>query len=121
MFGVGYAVCSHGRVVADLFRDELGLTSIILPGAEEELAQERIQRLLLAPQLIVPRRVLLFEGGEEPLEHKKGPFGWIWLLSGGNEDSWVFCPVGAELGQGGCAENESWGCQGREIAIEGCN
>lgn len=41
-FGVCYAVCCHRRVMADLFRDELCLASVVLPGAKEELAQKWI-------------------------------------------------------------------------------
>jgi hypothetical protein len=38
MFGIGDTVGGHGRVMADLFGDELSFSSIILPVAEEELA-----------------------------------------------------------------------------------
>ncbi len=54
MFGVCYTICCHGRMVADLLRDKVCLTSIVLPGAKEKLAQERIQRFLFASQLVVP-------------------------------------------------------------------
>jgi hypothetical protein len=38
MFGVGYAVGCHRRVVADLFGDECCLACIVLPAAQEELS-----------------------------------------------------------------------------------
>lgn len=108
-------------MVTDLLRDELCLASIVLPGAKEELAQEWIQGFLLASQLVLPRRILLFQSGQEPLEDEQRPFGRIWLQGWGDKDGWVFCPVSAELDQGGGAENEGWCRQGREIAIERCD
>lgn len=54
MFGVGYAICRHWGMMADLFGYEGGLASLVLPAAEEELSQEWIERFLLATQFVIP-------------------------------------------------------------------
>ena len=47
------AVCGHGRVMRDLLTDELSDSNIVFLAAEEELAEEGVERLLFAAQLLV--------------------------------------------------------------------
>lgn len=59
--------CKGMRHAPDLFADQLGLPRLLLPSAQEELSQKRIQGLLLATQLLIATAVLLLECSEEPL------------------------------------------------------
>lgn len=52
----------------DLLTDELSGASLIDPLAQEQLAQEGVEGLLLTAELLVTRGVLLLEGAQEPLE-----------------------------------------------------
>jgi hypothetical protein len=104
----------------DLLTDQLGSPGLINPLAQEQLAQERVERLLLATQLLVTRRVLLLQGAKEPFEHKHAALLLVLLSCGCNQDGWHFGPVRRELGQRRGGQDESWGGEGGEIAIEGC-
>lgn len=55
----------------DLLRHQVSCPRIVLPPSQKQLPEERIQRLLFAPQLLVPTAVLLFERAEEPLQHQQ--------------------------------------------------
>jgi hypothetical protein len=52
----------------DLLTNELGGAGLVDPLAQEQLAEERVERLLLATELLVTRSVLLLEGAQEPFE-----------------------------------------------------
>jgi hypothetical protein len=113
------AVCGDGRVVRNLLTDKLGDSRVIFPAAEEELAEERVERLLLAAQLFVARGVLLLQCAEEPLEDEHGTLLRVGFGGGCDEQAGHLSPVGAELGKGGGGENEGRGGHGGEVAIEG--
>lgn len=83
----------------NLLRNQLRRPSSIFPPSQEELSEERIQRLLLATQLLVPTAVLLPQGTEKPLEHEQGALGWVGLGRRRNEQRWVFGPVGGVFDQ----------------------
>lgn len=131
-------VCSDGWVMAalyalvrprrcledflpDLLADKLCGTCLILPLAQEQLAQERVQRLLLTAQLLASAGVLLLQCAEKPLQNECSASGGILLGSWCNEYGGVFCPVRGELGERGRRENERRRGHGGEIAIEGCD
>lgn len=62
---------SHGHDIAKyvsphLLADQSCDTCLILPLAQEQFTQERIQGLLLTPQSIATTAVLLLERAEEP-------------------------------------------------------
>lgn len=102
----------------DLLTNQLRRPRIILPLPEEYLSEEGIEGLLLVSVLLAPARVLLFEGGQEPLQHEHRPLLRVGLLRRGCEHGRVFAPIGAELCQAGGREDE-WGSgETREIAIE---
>lgn len=52
--------------MADLLAHQLCASRLILPPAEEQLAQEWIQGLLLTAQILIPTAVLLLQRAEEP-------------------------------------------------------
>jgi hypothetical protein len=52
----------------DLLTDELGGAGLVDPLAQEQLAEERVEGLLLATELLVTRGILLLESAQEPLE-----------------------------------------------------
>lgn len=118
------SVLSHltGLVVVfvpDLLAYELCRTGVILPLAQEQLAQERVQGLLLIAVLLASAGILLLEGGQEPLQHQDGALLGVGFLGGRDEDGWVLAPVGAELGEGGARQDERRRGQAGEVAVEG--
>lgn len=112
-------VCVYNLYVPDLLANEFRGAGIVLPLAQEQLAQEWVQGLLLVAVLLAAAGVLLLQGGEEPLEHQHGTLLRVGLLCGRGEDGRVLAPVGAELGQGGSGEDERRGGQAGEVAVEG--
>jgi hypothetical protein len=96
-------VCVHSP---DLLTDQLGGSSVVLPLPQEQLAEKRIQRLLLVAILFAPAGVLLLQGGQEPLEHQERSLRGVGFLGGRSEDGRVFAPVRAELSQAGGREDE---------------
>ena len=120
VFLVVDAVGGDGRVVRDLLRHETGDALLVIPVAEEELAEEGVQRLLLRPELLTATAVLLFEGVEEPFHDEEGAFGGVGFLGGRDEEGRVFGPVGGELDEGLCREDEGGRCERGEVAIERC-
>ena len=76
-----------------MFGDELRLAKFVVPMAQVDFSQERIERLLLRPKLFRSRAVLLFESVEEPFENKESPFGRVRLLRRRNKERCVLCPV----------------------------
>ena len=62
---------------------------------------------------------MLFQGVEQPLQDEESAFGGVGLFRGCDEEGSVFGPVGGELDQGLCAEDEGGGGQGGEVAVEG--
>lgn len=108
-------------IVPDLLADELRGACLVFPSAQEQLAQERVQRLLLATQLLASAGVLLLQCAQKPLEDKRGAPGRVLLGGGRNEYRGVFSPVRRELGEGCRGENECGRGHGREIAVEGCD
>lgn len=91
------AVGRSGRVVADLLGHERRLARRVGPGAEEQLSEEGVQRLLLVAKLLAPAGVLVLERGEEPLEDDGSAPGRVGLTDGLSEDGRVGGPVGREL------------------------
>lgn len=104
-----------------MLTDKLSLTRGILPCTQEQLSQERVQRLLLGSELLVSGGILLLERGKEPLQHKHGPLLRVLLQRGGDKDVRHLCPVRAELGEGCCTENKSGCSHGRKVAVERCH
>lgn len=112
------ALCPHSP---HLLADKLGGAGCVLPRAEEQLAQERVQGLLLVAVLLAAAGVLLLERGQEPLEHKQGALGRVLFGGRGDEERRVFAPVRAELGQARAREDKGRCRKGREVAVEGCD
>lgn len=79
--------------IPDLLTDELSSAGIVLPLAEEELAEERVQRLLLVAILFAAAGVLLLQCAEEPLENEQGALGRVGLFGRRSEDIGMFTPV----------------------------
>lgn len=96
-----YLLTTTPDVLPDLLTYELRCTGFILPLAQKQLTQERVQGLLLIAVLLASAGILLLEGRQEPLQHQDGTLLWVGLLGGRDEDGWVLAPVGAELGEGG--------------------
>ncbi|KAK1238891.1 hypothetical protein MKX08_005952 [Trichoderma sp. CBMAI-0020] len=76
------------------------------PAAEEELAEERVEGLLLVAELLAARAVLVLERGEEPLEHEHGTLSRMGLVRSKDKDGRVGSPVGGELSEGLGEEDE---------------
>ena len=81
------------------------------PPTDEQLAQERVQRFFLTAELLAATAVLLPEGTQEPFQDQQGALLGIGFLGRGDEELWVFGPVGRVFGQGGGGEDEGWGGQ----------
>jgi hypothetical protein len=81
------------NAVPDLLADELCRACLVFPFAEEQLAQEGVQGLLLAAKLLAATRILLLECANKPLHNKHGPLGRVFLRSGCDEDGGVLGPV----------------------------
>lgn len=62
------AVRCDGWVVRDLLADQLRCPDVVFPFPEEEFAQEGVERLLLAAQILTPACVLLLKGCKEPFQ-----------------------------------------------------
>ena len=105
--------------VPDLLTDQARLARLILPLAKEQLAQERVQGLLLAAQLLASAGILLLEGAEKPLQHQHASLRWVFLGGGGDEDGGVLGPVRGEFNKRGGGEDEGRRSHGRQVAIEG--
>lgn len=99
--------------VPNLLTDQFGLSQVgtFIPLANEKFSQERIERLLLAPQLFTATAVLLTERSKEPSENGQGSLFRIRLFSWGNEYRWMFGPVRRILRQGSGGEDEWWSSQ----------
>jgi len=87
-----------------LLTEQLGFTkvrvAVVEPLANKELTQERVERLLLTPQLLTSTAILLVKCSEEPLEDEKSSLLRIGFLGGSDEDGGVFGPIGGIFGQG---------------------
>jgi hypothetical protein len=83
----------HRVVVPDLLADELCRACLILPLAQEQLAQEGIQRLLFATKLLTATRVLLLECADEPLQDEHGALGRVFLGGWRDKNGGVLGPV----------------------------
>jgi hypothetical protein len=104
--------------VPDLLADELRCACLVLPLAQKQLAQERVQRLLLASQFLAATRVLLLQRADEPLKHQQSALRGVLLGGGCDEYGGVFGPVRRELGERLGGEDEGRRRHGREVAIE---
>ena len=87
---------------------------------EEQFAEEGIEGFLLRAELLTSAAVLLFKSVEEPFQDEEGAFGWVGFFGGCDEEGRVFGPVGGELDEGLRRKDEGGGCEGGEVAIEGC-
>lgn len=103
----------------DLLAYELCNAGIVVPLAQEELAQKRVQGLFLVAIFLAACGILLLQGCQEPLEHQHGALRRIGFLCGRSENSRMFAPVGAVLGQGDAGEDEGRRGQAGQVAIEG--
>jgi len=103
----------------NLLADELGSASFILPLAEEKLSQEWVQWLLLISILLTTAGVLLFECGQEPLQHEQGSLLGVRFLSRGGEDGGMLAPVRREFCQAGRGEDEGRCGKAGEVTVEG--
>ena len=63
----------------NLLTDELSGAGLVNPLAQEQLAQEGVEGLLLATELLVARGVLLLEGAQEPLEDEHAALLLVFL------------------------------------------
>jgi hypothetical protein len=109
--------CKHSRV-PDLLANELCRADRVLPFAQEQLAQEGVQRLLLATELLAATGVLLLQCADEPLQHEHGALGRVFFGSGCDEYGGVLGPVRRELGERLGGEDEGGRRHGRKVAIE---
>lgn len=91
-----------------MFTDEISLADlrVTLPLADEQLSQERVQRLLLATKLLATTAVLLVKSTEEPLEDQKSTLRGIGFLGWCDKDGGVLGPVGRVFSQGGGRQNK---------------
>src|ERR1700759_5429388 len=107
--------------IPDLLADEAQLLAVALRGpcSKEQLAQKGVQRLLLAPELLVSAAILQLQRAEEPFQHQHGPLLRVGLGGGGGGERRVGDPIGRVLGQRCPAEDEGRSGQGREVAGEG--
>lgn len=108
----------------DLLADQGGFAhfrigNIPHPLSEKQLAQKRVQRLLLTAELLAPAAVLLVQGAEEPLKDEESALLRVGLSGGGNENGRVFCPVGRILGERGGGKDEWRRGQGGQVSSEG--
>jgi hypothetical protein len=125
---IGNAVSSRRRVVAgerrsistcyrrfsqlgecyllDLLAHQLGHARVVLPLAQEQLAEEWVERLLLISILLASGGILLLECRQEPLEHEQRPLCGVRLLCRSGKDTGMLAPVRAELGETGGGKNE---------------
>lgn len=87
----------------NLFTDQESLShfGITRPLADEQLSEERVQRLLLTTEFLATAAILLVQSGEEPFENQEGTLLGIGLLGWCHENGWMFSPVGGVLGEGG--------------------
>lgn len=104
--------------MADLLADQLRCTCLVLPLSKEQLAEERVQRLLLAAQLLTSAGILLLQCAQEPPQNESSTLGRVFLGSGSDEDGRVFSPVRGELGKRRCREDEGGRSHGGEVAIK---
>lgn len=110
------------RMMAHLLRDQLRNTRFVLPLPQEDLAQERIQRLhALLPAILVLIAMLLLQRAQEPSQHQQRALLGIGLGSWRDEERGVLRPVGGELDDALRGEEEGRGGQGGEIAAECCD
>lgn len=107
-----------GSFSPDLLAYELCRAGVILPLAQEQLTQERIQGLLLVAVLLASAGILLLEGGQKPLQHQHSPLLRVGLLGGRDKGGWVLAPVGAELGEGGAGQDEGRRGEAGEVTVE---
>ena len=84
------------RVMADLLADQLRRTRFVIPLAEEDLAQEWIERLQLLPlTVIIFGRVLIPQRADEPLQDPESPLLCVLLSRWCDKETRMFRPVGA--------------------------
>jgi hypothetical protein len=107
--------------IPDLLANELCGTCLVLPLAQEQLAQEGVQGLLLTTQLLTSAGILLLQRAQEPLQYERSASGRVLLGGGRDEYGGMFGPVGRELGERCRRKNEGRRGHSREIAIEGCD
>ena len=120
MLLIDNSIRSSRRMVTNLLAKQLGLArvAVVGPVAEKQLPEERVQRLLLAAQLFTAGTVLLTESAEEPLHDQNGALLGTGFLGRGDEEIWVFGPVGGIFDQTCGGEDERRGCQGPEVSVE---
>lgn len=106
---IANAIRRRRGVMADLLRHERRGARVVGPGAQEELAEEGVQRLLLVAKLLAAAGVLVLEGREEPLEDEHGALGGVGLEGGRGEHGGVRGPVCGEFGEGLRGEDEGRG------------
>jgi hypothetical protein len=117
--GVRDAVRGDGWVVGDLLDGQrrLPATVLVWPGTEEELAEDRVERLLFRAHLLVSRRVLSLECSlqrvycqqmtsqakgsgktyDEPFEDAEGAIFLVDTVVDVCEQLWSFQPVRCEF------------------------
>jgi hypothetical protein len=83
----------HEAVVPDLLTDKLCRTCLVLPLAQEQLAQEGVQGLLFATEFLTATRVLLLECADEPLQDEHGALGRVFLGGWRDENRGMLSPV----------------------------
>ena len=112
---------SGRRMMAHLLTDQLDFAriAIIGPVAEKELAEERVQRLLLTAQLFTAGTVLLAKSAQEPFHDQGRTLLGAGFLGRGDEQVGMFGPVGRIFDQAGGGEDKRGSGKGPEISIEG--
>jgi hypothetical protein len=104
--------------VPDLLANELCRACLVLPLAEKQLAQERVQGLLLTTKLLAATCVLLLQRADEPLQYEHGALGRVLLGGRCNEHGGMFGPVRGEFRERLGGENKGGRRHGRKVAIE---
>jgi hypothetical protein len=101
---VDQSVCSNGRMMRDLFRDEAGIANLwvlALPNTKKQLTQEGVEGLLFGPELLVTRGVLTAERRDKPFQNGESTEFRIGFEGGGDEKFGVLAPVGGVFDEGG--------------------
>ena len=88
------------RVVADLLAHQARLVALFANLADEDLAQEGVERFLDAVFGVAAGVLLAAKGSEEPFQYGEAALGWVLLVGRRDEEIGVLDPVAGEFGCG---------------------
>lgn len=107
-------------MMADLLGDQFRLFALLARLTDEDLAQERIQRLLDTIRWIPASELLIFEGGEEPFQYGKNARFRVWESRSREEERRVRDPESREFRCRCWSEHEGWSGDVGEVAFDCC-